>query len=89
MKIKLKKNALPTGFLFGHPMDRIFFFTYGWPYSRMQAGLVRVPISQTNMFCIIDVQVSTNLNESISLSSSKSYRRAEIGYVMELNFVRK
>ena len=30
-----------------------------------------------------------NLNEAISLSSSKSYRRAEIGYVMEVNFIRK
>ena len=28
-------------------------------------------------------------NESISLSSSKSYRRAEIGYVMKVNFIRK
>ena len=26
--------------------------------------------------------------ESISLSSSKSYRRAEIGYVMKVNFIR-
>ena len=29
------------------------------------------------------------LYESISLSSSKSYRRAEIGDVMEVNFIRK
>ena len=28
------------------------------------------------------------LNESISLSSSKSYMRGEIGYVMEVNLVR-
>ena len=27
--------------------------------------------------------------ESISLSSSKSYMRGEIGYVTEVNFVRK
>ena len=29
------------------------------------------------------------INESISLSSSKSYRRAEIGYVMKVNCIRK
>ena len=29
------------------------------------------------------------LNESISLSSSKSYMRGEIGYVTEVNLVRK
>ena len=31
----------------------------------------------------------TQSNESISLSSSKSYMRGEIGYVTEVNFVRK
>ena len=30
-----------------------------------------------------------NINESISLSSSKSYMRGEIGYVTEVNLVKK
>ena len=31
----------------------------------------------------------SHFNESISLSSSKSYMRAEIGNVTEVNFIRK
>ena len=37
------------------------------------------------LFCVFS---STFYNESISLSSSKSYMRGEIGYVTEVNLVR-
>ena len=55
------------------------------------SGAVWGPIGCTCIlvyYCILLWWLYSNY-ESISLSSSKSYTRAEIGYVTEVNLVRK
>ena len=57
-------------------------------YQNRYTQLYNPLLSQVISLFVIWSHVGS-CNESISLSSSKSYRRAEIGYVMKVNFIRK